>query len=34
MNKIEFKKLLNTIDEEIQAYEELKILFEEKKELL
>lgn len=34
MNKIEFKKLLTAIDEEISAYEELKPLFEEKKELL
>ena len=34
MDKIEFKKLLNTIDEEIKAYEELKVFFEEKKELL
>lgn len=34
MDKIEFKKLLTTIDNEIKAYEELKILFEEKKELL
>lgn len=34
MDKIEFRKLLNIIDEEIKAYEELKPLFEEKKELL
>lgn len=34
MDKIEFKKLLNTIDKEIKAYEELKVLFEEKKEIL
>lgn len=34
MDKIEFKKLLKTIDDEILAYEELKPLFEEKKELL
>ena len=34
MDKIEFKKLLKTIDDEISAYEELKPLFEEKKELL
>lgn len=34
MDKIEFKKLLNVIDEEIAAYEALKPLFEEKKELL
>ena len=34
MDKIEFKKLIKTIDDEILAYEGLKILFEEKKELL
>ena len=34
MDKIEFRKLLKTIDEEISAYEDLKILFEEKKEIL
>ena len=34
MDKIEFKKLLKIIDDEIPAYEELKPLFEEKKELL
>jgi len=34
MDKIEFKKLIAAIDKEISAYEELKILFEEKKELL
>ena len=34
MDKIEFKKLLNTLDNEISAYEDLKTLFEEKKELL
>ena len=34
MDKIEFKKLLKAIDEEIAAYEELKVFFEEKKELL
>lgn len=34
MDKIEFKKLLTAIDNEISAYEGLKILFEEKKELL
>lgn len=34
MDKIEFKKLLNIIDNEIAAYENLKALFEEKKELL
>lgn len=34
MDKIEFKKLLKAIDEEIAAYEALKPLFEEKKELL
>ena len=34
MDKIEFKKLLKILDEIISAYEELKILFEEKKELL
>ena len=33
MDKIEFKKLLKIIDDEISAYEELKPLFEEKKEL-
>lgn len=34
MDKIEFKKLITAIDDEISAYEELKVLFEEKKELL
>lgn len=34
MDKIEFKKLIKAIDEEIAAYEELKVLFEEKKEIL
>ena len=34
MDKIEFRRLLKIIDEEITAYEGLKILFEEKKELL
>lgn len=34
MDKIEFKKLLKIIDDEISAYEELKPLFEEKRELL
>ena len=34
MDKIEFRKILKTIDDEIAAYEELKTLFEEKKELL
>lgn len=34
MDKIEFRKLIKIIDEEITAYEGLKILFEEKKELL
>ena len=34
MDKIEFKKLLKTIDNEITAYEGLKLLFEEKKDLL
>jgi len=34
MDKIEFKKLIKTIDDEFTAYEGLKILFEEKKELL
>ncbi len=34
MDKIEFKKLLAAIDDEITAYEGLKVLFEEKKELL
>ena len=34
MDKIEFKKLIKAIDDEITAYEGLKILFEEKKDLL
>ena len=34
MDKIEFKKLLKILDAEISAYEELKNLFEEKKEIL
>ena len=34
MDKIEFKKLINIIDKEIAAYEELKELFQEKKEIL
>ncbi len=34
MDKIEFKKFITIIDKEILAYEELKTLFEEKRELL
>jgi len=34
MDKIEFNKLIKTIDKQISAYEDLKILFEEKKEIL
>ena len=34
MDKIEFKKIIKTIDDEILAYEGLKNLFEEKKEIL
>ena len=34
MDKIEFRKLIKIIDEEIAAYEDLKVLFEEKRELL
>ena len=30
MDKMEFKKILPAIDNQIAAYEELKILFEEK----
>lgn len=32
--KEQFQKLINILDKEIEAYEKLKILFEEKKELL
>ena len=32
--KEQFQKLINILDQEIEAYEKLKILFEEKKELL
>ena len=34
MDNVEFKKLTSVLDKEISAYEELKELFEEKKELL
>lgn len=34
MDNIQFRKLITVIDKEISAYEELKELFEEKKELL
>ena len=34
MEKLEFKKLITVLDKEIQAYETLRDLFKEKKELL
>ena len=34
MDNIQFRKLITAIDKEISAYENLKMLFEEKKELL
>ena len=34
MHKENFKKLINILDKELDAYSKLKILFEEKKELL